>query len=88
MYYLSRGCDAGFSADYAIAIKGYSYTQIIEICGCSRRAVAKAKNVVQAHQLTLDEVAVMTPDRVAQLFPDRRREVTSRFDQPDEYTAC
>lgn len=37
---------------------------------------------------TLDEVAVMTPDRVAQLFPDRRREVTSRFDQPDEYTAC
>lgn len=66
-----------------LLLKGYSYTQIVEICGCSRRAVAKAKKVVQAHQLTLDEVAVMTPDRVAQLFPDRRREVSSRFDQPD-----
>lgn len=66
-----------------LLLKGYSYAQIVEACDCSRRAVARAKKVLETHQLTVAQLEVMTPERLSQLFPDRRSQVSSRFDQPD-----
>ncbi|WFP16208.1 IS21 family transposase [Citricoccus muralis] len=67
----------------SLLLESRSYRDIAESLGCSQRDVAKARAVIKEHGLTGDQVAVMTVERVEELFPDRRRRVAGEYLAPE-----
>ena len=74
---------ADFRAIMQQVLAGRSYTEIVEVVGCSRRDVALVKKTIVSAGITAQRAGFMTDAEVAQLFPDGRRKVSAEYDQPD-----
>ncbi|MDY7540985.1 IS21 family transposase [Cryobacterium sp. 5B3] len=72
-------------ADYrkilVLLLEGRSYRDVVEIAGCSHRAVARVSQEIQARGVTAAD-SVSDAD-LAGWFPDGRRKVSEEYDQPD-----
>lgn len=64
-----------------LVLQGLSYAQIVEIAGCSRRDVARVRQVVSEHEIT--SMNTVTAEQLAAWFPDGRKRVSAEFAQPD-----
>lgn len=74
---------ADFRRIIASLLAGDSYTQITATCRCSRRDIATARKAIDTHRLTQESLAALSDVDIAGMFPDRRRNVSTSFDQPD-----
>lgn len=63
-----------------LVLAGRSYSDIVEMVGCSRRDVSRVKKVVSARGLT--SMAAVSDADLAVWFPDRRR-ISDEYEQPD-----
>jgi hypothetical protein len=72
-------------ADYrkilVLLLEGRSFWQVVEIAGCSHRAVARVRLEMQERGITAAD-SVSDAD-LAGWFPDGRRKVSAEYDQPD-----
>src|SRR5699024_5679966 len=66
-----------------LALAGCSYSQIVEMVGCSRRDVAAAKKTIAARGITVGQLTSMSQADVGVLFPDGRRRISQEYEQPD-----
>lgn len=71
-------------ADYRLImlllIKQHPYRQIEVMAGCSHRAIARARRVLDTeHLTTIEQVTALSPDEVDRLFSDGRTSVTAEF---------
>lgn len=64
-----------------LVLAGRSYTEIVEIAGCSRRDVSRVKKVVDERGVTA--ASVVSEEDLALWFPDGRRMVSAAYEQPD-----
>lgn len=64
-----------------LVLQGRSYAQIVEIAGCSRRDVARVRQIVTEHEITT--MNTVTTEQLAAWFPDGRKRVSGEFAQPD-----
>lgn len=71
-------------ADYrkimGLVLKDRSYSDIVDIVGCSRRDVSRVKQIVRAHAVT--SIESVSEEDLVTWFPDRRR-VADEYEQPD-----
>jgi len=72
-------------ADYrkilVLLLEGRSYRDVVEIAGCSHRAVARVSQEIQERGIAAAD-SVSDAD-LAGWFPDGRRKVSEEYDQPD-----
>lgn len=64
-----------------LLLEGRSYRDVVEMAGCSQRAVAKVRHAIAEHGVVSAD-AVSDAD-LAVWFPDGRRRVSDEYDQPD-----
>lgn len=63
-----------------LLVQGYAYRQIEAMAGCSHRAIAKARRVLDEEGLTTrEQVDVLTAEDVDRLFTDGRKSVAAEF---------
>ncbi|MGP5164290.1 IS21 family transposase [Arthrobacter rhombi] len=74
---------ADYSAILALVLEHRSYSEIVEIVGCSRREVSAVSRTVKDRGITSGQAASMTRDELSELFPDGRKKVSAAFVQPD-----
>jgi len=65
----------------SLVLQGRSYAEIVEIVGCSRRDIARVRQVVATHQITSGEA--VTIEQLAEWFPDGRKRVSAQYTQPE-----
>src|SRR5690625_3871425 len=65
----------------SLVLQGRSYAEIVEIAGCSRRDIARVRQVVATHQITSGEA--VTIEQLAEWFPDGRKRVSAQYTQPE-----
>lgn len=74
-------------ADYRtimeLVLQGWSYGDVVEQVGCSRRDVSTVKKTIVARGITAGLMASMTDVEVRGLFPDGRKRVCEEYEQPD-----
>src|SRR5690625_5025545 len=64
----------------SLLVQGYSYRQIEAMAGCSHRAIARARRVLDAEGLiTGEQVEGLSLEEVDRLFTDGRKAVASQF---------
>lgn len=71
-------------ADYrfvmGLLVQGYAYRQIEAMAGCSHRAIARARHVLDDEGLTTrEQVNALTAEDIDRLFADGRKSVASEF---------
>jgi transposase len=64
-----------------LVLAGRSYSEIVEIAGCSRRDVSRVKKVIDGRGVTA--ARVVSEEDLALWFPDGRRMVSAAYEQPD-----
>lgn len=64
-----------------LVLAGRSYSEIVEIAGCSRRDVSRVKRVIDERGVTA--ASVVSEEDLALWFPDGRRMVSAAYEQPD-----
>jgi len=64
-----------------LVLQGHSYAQIVEIAGCSRRDVARVRQIVAEHEIC--SMDTITTEQLVGWFPDGRKRVSSQYAQPD-----
>lgn len=74
---------ADYKAIMALLLDNRSYSEIVSIIGCSRRDVSLARKTINAHGLDAGVVAGMGAEKLQELFPDGRKNVSAGFVQPD-----
>lgn len=74
---------ADYSAIMALVLERRSYSEIVDIVGCSRRDVSLVKKTIAARGITAAQVGSLSQDELAALFPDGRKNVSVGFAQPD-----
>ncbi|MEW1982079.1 IS21 family transposase [Citricoccus sp. NPDC079358] len=74
---------ADFKAIMTMAVSGHSYDEIVAAAGCSRRDVATAKKTIAAYGFTAGQIATLSGEEIARLFPDGRKRVTESYERPD-----
>ncbi len=62
---------------------GYTYTEITAAMNCSRRDISAAKKAIDSHQITAQNLAGITHARLVEIFPDRRKVISSNYSEPD-----
>lgn len=72
---------ANYRAIVELVLAGRSYGEIVDVARCSRRDVARAKEVIAEHAV-VSAAAVGDAD-LAAWFPDGRRRVSAQYEQPD-----
>src|SRR5690625_7943258 len=71
-------------ADYrhimTLLLQERSYRQIASVVGCSQRAIARARRVVdEQHFTTASQVDALTGEDIERLFGDGRKSITGQF---------
>lgn len=74
---------ADYSAIMALVLEHRSYSEIVEIVGCSRREISLVSKTVRARGITAEQAASLSRDELADLFPDGRKNVSAGFVRPD-----
>ncbi|MGP9837798.1 hypothetical protein [Arthrobacter sp. 179] len=74
---------ADYSSILALVLERRSYSEIVEIVGCSRREVSAVSRAVKERGITAGQAAALTRDELAESFPDGRKNVSAGFVQPD-----
>lgn len=64
-------------------VDGYTYAEITASVNCSRRDISRAKNAIDAHQITAQNIGSITAARLAEIFPDKRKIISSSYAEPD-----
>ncbi|HJF13375.1 MAG TPA: IS21 family transposase [Enteractinococcus helveticum] len=64
-----------------LVLQGRSYAEIVEMIGCSRRDVARVRQIVAEHDVT--SMDMITTEQLVGWFPDGRKRVSANFAQPD-----
>ena len=64
-----------------LVLAGRSYSEIVEVAGCSRRDVSRVKKVIDERGVTA--ATVVSEEDLALWFPDGRRMVSVAYEQPD-----
>ncbi len=64
-----------------LVIAGRSYSEVVELAGCSRRDVSRVKKVVGERGVTA--ATVVSDEDLAGWFPDGRRMVSAVYEQPN-----
>lgn len=64
-----------------LVLAGRSYSEIVEIVGCSRRDVSRVKKVLEERGVTA--ASAVSEEDLALWFPDGRRMVSASYEQPD-----
>jgi transposase len=64
-----------------LVLAGRSYSEIVEIAGCSRRDVSRVKKVIDERGVTA--ATVVSEEELALWFPDGRRMVSAAYEQPN-----
>lgn len=72
---------ANYRAIVELVLAGRSYGEIVEVVRCSRRDVARAKQVIVEHAVA--SAAAVSDADLAAWFPDGRRRVSAEYEQPD-----
>ena len=72
---------ANYRAIVELVLAGRSYSEVVDVAGCSRRDVSRVKQAILEHGVD-SAAAVRDADLVA-WFPDGRRRVSDEYDQPD-----
>lgn len=63
-----------------LLVQGYAYRQIEVMAGCSHRAIARARRVLDEEGLTTGEqVDALTVEVIDRLFTDGRKSVAAEF---------
>jgi transposase len=64
----------------SLLVQGYAYRQIEAMAGCSHRAIAKARRVLDEERLTTrEQVDTLTLEDLDRLFADGRKSVVGEF---------
>ena len=71
-------------ADYrhimTLLLQERSYRQIASVAGCSQRAIARARRVVDEQRFTtVSQIGALTAEDIERLFSDGRKSVTGQF---------
>lgn len=74
---------ADYSAIMALVLERRSYSEIVQMLGCSRREISLVSKAVKARGITVAQAASLSRDELAELFPDGRKSVSAGFVQPD-----
>lgn len=64
-----------------LVLAGGSYSEIVEVVGCSRRDVSRVRKVIEERGVTT--ATVVSEEDLAVWFPDGRRMVSAAYEQPD-----
>ncbi|GAA4473548.1 hypothetical protein GCM10023190_05760 [Enteractinococcus fodinae] len=54
-----------------LVLQEHSYAEITQIAGCSRRDIARVRQIVSEHEIT--SMSAVTRQQLAQWFPDSRK---------------
>ncbi|WP_418907699.1 hypothetical protein [Glutamicibacter endophyticus] len=63
-------------------LQGLSYLQICASAECSTRDVSSANQTLNTYRITAESLETMSPERLAQLFPDGRSKVSEDYEAP------
>lgn len=74
---------ADYSAILALVLERRSYSEIVDMVGCSRREISLVSKTVKARGITAAQAASLSRDELAELFPDGRKNVSGGFVPPD-----
>ncbi|WP_129545617.1 IS21 family transposase [Arthrobacter dokdonensis] len=74
---------ADYSAIMALVLERRSYSEIVQLVGCSRREISLVSKTVKARGITAERAASLGRDELAELFPDGRKNISAGFMQPD-----
>ena len=72
---------ANYRAILELVLAGRSYSEIVEVAGCSRRDVSRVRQALTEHGLS--SAVVVSDAELAGWFPDGRRRVSDDYEQPD-----
>lgn len=72
---------ANYRAILELVLAGRSYGEIVDVARCSRRDVARVKEVIAEHAVV--SASAISDADLAAWFPDGRRRVSERYEQPD-----
>jgi hypothetical protein len=72
---------ANYRRVLGLVLEGRSYSDIVEVAGCSRRDVSRVKKVIEERGVTT--AAEVSEEDLADWFPDGRRMVSAGYEQPD-----
>lgn len=74
---------ADYGAIMALVLERRSYSEIVQMLGCSRREISLVSKTVRARGITATQAASLSRDELAELFPDGRKNVSAGFVPPD-----
>lgn len=64
-----------------LVLAGRSYSEIVEVVGCSRRDVSRVRKIIDERGVTA--ATVVSEEDLVDWFPDGRRMVSAGYEQPD-----
>lgn len=62
---------------------GRTYAEITASVNCSRRDISTANKAIDTHQITAKNLGSITAAKLAEIFPDKRKIISSNYSEPD-----